>query len=96
MDDGQDILGSKLPADNAYGQNGYSGASSDLPGQRTQISKKFAPPDASAKIVGDRGVAGWQTRDVSTLGKGAKPKTTYGHRDVNASPAKVPGKLSRK
>jgi hypothetical protein len=61
MDDSQDILGSKLPADNAYGQNGFSGASSDLPGERTTISKKFAPPDPKQSDI----KSDWQTRAVS-------------------------------
>ena len=87
-----DLLASKIPANNkAPGENGYQGPSSLLPGQKApKAANRVSPPDASAKVNDG------QTRDVSTLGKGAKPKTTYGHRDVNASPAKVPGKLSRK
>jgi hypothetical protein len=42
---------------NLYGQNGYTGASSDLPGQRT--STGFLPQCAAPK--GDN----WQTRKVS-------------------------------
>ena len=32
----QDIVGSKMPADNSFGQNGFAGSSSDVPGQRTR------------------------------------------------------------
>jgi hypothetical protein len=53
----QDILGSKLPADNGYGQNGYDGASSDLPGQDTRIPG-FLP---KVKVPKDD----WQTRKVA-------------------------------
>lgn len=51
-----DIVGSNLKALNGYGQNGYQGASSDLPGHRT--TSGFLPqshvPDSD-----------WQTRKVS-------------------------------
>jgi hypothetical protein len=32
---GDFIVGSKMKSENGYGQNGYSGASSDTPGQKT-------------------------------------------------------------
>lgn len=51
-----DVVGSNIPADDGYGQNGYDGASSDLPGKRT--SSGFLP---QVKVPGDN----WQTRDVS-------------------------------
>jgi hypothetical protein len=52
----QDILGSKLPANNGYGQNGYDGASSDLPGKKT--TSGFLP---QSKVPTDD----WQTRKVA-------------------------------
>jgi hypothetical protein len=81
----EDILGSKLPAENKYGQNGYPGASSDLPGEKTRV-KGFGPPaDASA---GD-----WQTRNVS---KEQLP-AAHGHRSRNAeSTTTIPGARASK
>jgi hypothetical protein len=70
----QDILGSSMPADNSYGRNGFQGASSDTPGKRTTsgvLPQVVLPKDD------------WQTRGVDTLGKGAKPGTTFGHRSRN-------------
>jgi len=32
----QEIVGSRMPADNSFGQNGYAGSSSDVGGQRTR------------------------------------------------------------
>ena len=52
-----DVVGSKMKADNGYGQNGYSGASSDLPGQKTTsgvLPQVAVPAD------------NWQTRNVGT------------------------------
>ena len=52
----QDIIGSKMPALNGYGQNGFPGASSDLPGQATKSG--FLPAcdvvAATAASVGGR------------------------------------------
>lgn len=59
MADDQEVLGSNMPSDNAYGQNGYTGASSDLPGQRTKVGGGYGVSDPNAK-PGD-----WQTRSVS-------------------------------
>lgn len=53
------FVASREKAENAYGQNGYQGPSSDLPGQSTRMARDFglaADPTASA---GD-----WQTRKV--------------------------------
>lgn len=77
-----EIVGSKTPEfpsqakpDNSgYGQNGFAGPSSDLPGQRT--TSGFLPEDAGLKgIIGDTkadmndsyraGRGDWQTRTVS-------------------------------
>jgi len=78
--DGEVFIGSREKAKNGYGQNGYHGPSSDLPGQATRANRDFglaADPSASA---GD-----WQTRKVS---KDAYP-TTFGMK-APGEPAKVP------
>ena len=54
-----DIVGSKIPAKNAFGQNGDDSASSLMPGQSKPNIPKVSPPSASAD-AGD-----WQTREVS-------------------------------
>src|SRR5258708_6504763 len=54
-----DIVGSKLKADNKYGQNGYSGTSKEIPGQPKTRVKGFGKPVVAS--AGD-----WQTRDVSS------------------------------
>jgi hypothetical protein len=60
-----DILGSKLPANNGYGQNGFTGPSSDLPGQHT--TSGFLP---QSTVPTDK----WQTREVSK----EQLKSTFG------------------
>lgn len=97
-----DIVGSKQPTfpsdakpDNAgYGQNGFQGASSDLPGKRT--TSGFLPEDAGIQgIIGDTksdladnyraGRGNWQTRTIS-----AAPGTpSFGMK----SPGKVTDKV---
>ncbi len=85
QDNETDILGSREPANNGYGQNGFQGPSSDLPGKKT--SSGFLPqtklPDAQAN---------GQTREVSA--KQVVPNA-HGQRPLNSA-AKVPDKLSRK
>jgi hypothetical protein len=55
------FIQSKMPADNGYGQNGYRGPSSDLPGQHT--STNFLP---QCKIDKDyHNDKSFQTRTVS-------------------------------
>jgi hypothetical protein len=76
---------SKLPADNGYGQNGYRGPSSDLPGNRT--SSNFLP-DSQAAFAKAKS-ADWQTRKS----KSDPYPTTHGMHA--ASPGgTVPGKLN--
>jgi hypothetical protein len=63
------IVGSKLPSENKYGQNGYTGASSDTPGQKTStgvLPQVTVPTDK------------WQTRDVGT----SKVANGYGMKKV--------------
>lgn len=77
----QDVIGSKLPAKNGYGQNGYGGASSDLPGKHTKVPK-FGPGDA------DPNPGDWQTRDVST-----EAYPTHPGMKARGDGGKVPGKV---
>lgn len=76
------FIGSKLPAKNGYGQNGYHGASSDLPGKHT--TSGFLPQVTAPKDP-------WQTRNVS---KEQYP-TTFGCAGAKAGP-KITNKVSRK
>lgn len=76
------IVGSKEKANNGYGQNGYQGASSDLPGQHTTsgfLPQVIAPTDK------------WQTREVSKesypLSFGMKSRST---------PETIPAKNNRR
>ena len=82
-----DVVGSKMKADNGYGQNGYSGASSDLPGQRT--TSGFLPQGA---VPTDP----WQTRQVDTKNvpttfgmKGAAPGPKIGPAPVRPAEPKL-------
>jgi len=80
-----DIVGSKEPEfaskakpnNSGYGQNGFQGSSSDLPGEHT--TSGFLPVDAGlAGIIGDEkadmndsyraGRGDWQTRTISDKG----------------------------
>ena len=106
------IIGSNMPAlasdqlkpsKAGYGQNGYHGASSDVPGERT--TSGFLPSDPvrdtvarfgsaamRAPEVGDnvesvRGTPASQFRDVSKI---AAP-TTFGMKNPNSNNPKVPG-----
>lgn len=54
--DTEEFIGSHMKADNGYGQNGYQGASSDLPGEHT--TSGFLPQSVVPKDD-------WQTRKVS-------------------------------
>jgi hypothetical protein len=71
----EDILGSKMPADNSYGRNGYQGSSSDTPGKRTTsgVLPQVVIPDDP-----------WQTRKLSAE---QLVPTTFGHRNRSAGPA---------
>lgn len=75
-----EMLGSKMNAKNNYGQNGYSGSSSDLPGEHTVMDRAFGLAADPSPSAGD-----WQTRKVS--GEGYKP--AHGMK-APAEPAKVP------
>jgi len=73
-----EVVGSKMKSDNGYGQNGYSGASSDTPGQHT--TSGFLP---QATLPADWG----QTRPVSPE---QKVLTTKGMRSRNGEDGTIP------
>jgi hypothetical protein len=86
-----DIVGSKFPAENGYGQNGYSGPSSTLPKDGDSdpsririenlggkpVADVTVPDDVTARI--DKDPAGWQTRTV----KAEQYPTAFGHHKAN-------------
>jgi hypothetical protein len=75
------VVGSAEKAKNGYGQNGYQGASSDLPGQKT--TSGFLPQSSVDPSK-------WQTRDVSQ----EQYPTAFGCPGAKPGP-KVPGKVDR-
>lgn len=79
-DAGTEFVGSHEKAKNAYGQNGYQGPSSDLPGQATRMDRDFGLDADPSTAPGD-----WQTRKVSKDGYAP----TFGMKSP-AEPAKVP------
>jgi hypothetical protein len=79
-----DVVGSKMASKNGYGQNGYSGASSDTPGQHT--TSGFLP---QATLPADWG----QTRPVSPE---QKVPTTKGMRSRNDEGGKIPAVNTRR
>lgn len=81
----------KVPADNRYGQNGYSGPSSVTPGQRQPSGSLKATDDDVVSQV--RALDGFidQQRKIDPA---QRVPTAHGMRDVNTSPTKIAGKLS--
>lgn len=77
-----DIIATNVQADNGYGQNGYDGASSDLPGKHT--TSGFLP---QAKVPTDN----WQTRSVPTQGI---PVNRGAHGRAANAAERVPSKVS--
>lgn len=77
------FIGSHLKAKNGYGQNGFQGASSDLPGEKT--TSGFLP---ECKVMS----ADWMTRKVS----GEQYPTTHSMRNRNAAPTKIGAKVDRR
>lgn len=90
-----DVVGSKMKPDNGYGQNGYAGPSSDLPGQRTKINSPVAGPDMlePSEIKSFRENAGWQTRPVAAE---QKVPTTKGMRSRSNTGETVPTTTMRR
>jgi hypothetical protein len=85
----EEIVGSKEKALNGYGQGGYQGPSSQVPGDKPAElgNKKVAPPTAIA-ATGD-----WQTREVSPAQ--AVPNA-FGQKTRNDNAAQIAATLSRK
>ena len=79
-DAGTEYVGSKEKAKNRYGQNGYQGPASDLPGQSTRMDRDFGLAADPSPDAGD-----WQTRNVSK----DQYKPTFGMKAATG-PEKVP------
>lgn len=76
------FIQSNEPANNGYGQNGFQGPSSDLPGQHT--TSGFLPQSAVPK-------SDWQTRSVSK----EQYAPAHSMRNRNANPLTIPAKTHR-
>lgn len=85
FDDDQTVVASAEPALNKYGQNGYQGASSDLPGKSTAIAG-FMKQVKVAEAKND------QMRTVSAQQYPTKP----GMRSRSGDSAKVVDYIHRK
>ncbi|WLA39475.1 hypothetical protein QNJ95_42670 [Bradyrhizobium elkanii] len=77
-------VASKQKPENRYGQGGYQGPSSDLPGQHTVMNRELGVPDVPATNN--------QTRDVSA--EQLMP-LAYGARNRSADGVKIAPKLDR-
>lgn len=87
--EGSDIfIQSRMPADNGYGQNGFQGPSSDLPGQRT--TSGFLPENECKLAPDYRKDHDWQTRVVK-----ADAYATHPGMKAQAAPALIPAKNLR-
>lgn len=93
----EEFIQSKLPADNGYGQNGYRGASSDLPGENT--SSNFLPKcsvdagrkagDFQTRSVDDKSLATTFGMKPAKSGESVPTTTAYCNEPVRASTKKV-------
>ena len=73
----EEIVGSKMPANNGYGQNGYSGPSSDTPGKNTTAGflDGISDADLTAALARVNPKDGRDTvRDASGKGNPVAPK----------------------
>lgn len=75
-----EFVGSHEKALNKYGQNGYQGPSSDMPGEATRMDRDFGLAADPSAAPGN-----WQTRTVAK--EGYKP--AFGMKSP-AEPAKIP------
>jgi hypothetical protein len=80
------FVASKEKSKNAYGQNGYQGASSDLPGKHTVMNRDFGLKEDPSAKPGD-----WQTRTVD-----ATPYAPAHGMKAPAEPAKVPDAVNHR
>lgn len=83
----QEIVATKEKPKNGYGQNGYQGPASDLPGQHTRIEGLSTPAVVPGRT--SDGTPDWQTRKVSA----APFATAHGHRDRGSENVKISGAL---
>ncbi len=76
------IIATNIPANSGYGQNGFNGPSSDLPGKNTTsgLLPRVTIPDDQTQ--------------VRKLSADAIP-SAHGMRNVSANPVKIATKLSR-
>ncbi|WP_426438567.1 hypothetical protein [Bradyrhizobium genosp. P] len=85
----EQVVGSKFSSQNKPGQNGSS-APSSVPTNEVAKFNVRNPAAQSVKprdpVITDGDAKNWQTRNVSA----APLPPAHGHRDVNASPVKVP------
>jgi hypothetical protein len=72
---GDETIGSHEKANNNYGQNGYQGPPSDLPGQHT--TSDFLPQTVLPPRSAD-GTPDWQNRKLDNVGKSAVVPAAYG------------------
>jgi hypothetical protein len=85
-----EIIATKVPADNRYGQNGYQGPSSIEPGKPQPTSAfKGTTDDAVRDLLAQKGFSD-QTRKIDTE---QHLPTTHGMKSPNASPVKIQSKL---
>jgi len=77
------VVGSKMPADNSFGQNGFGGASSDTPGQRTR-SPLTVNADDSDPVLARVKTEGMKRKDVVD---GTPIKSAMGMKDPGPNPA---------
>ncbi len=78
---GTEFVGSREKAKNAYGQNGYAGPASDLPGQATRMDRDYGLSADPSAAPGD-----WQTRKVD-----ATPYAPSHGMKSPAAPVKIGG-----
>ncbi|MGY3441109.1 hypothetical protein [Bradyrhizobium sp. USDA 4473] len=79
-------VASRETANTSLGNNGFQGASSDLPGDHTVMNRDYGMPADPSAAPGN-----WQTRPVNSE---ALP-TAVGHHNPNSSPVRVAPKLDR-
>jgi hypothetical protein len=85
LEQGDEYIESKLPADNNYGQNGYTGASSTKPGEK--VSSNFLPQTSTDGLL-DRTRSNVQAAPGRLDGpKSAAIPVKEGHRRRNITDA---------
>jgi hypothetical protein len=88
----EEIVGSKFKPNNGYGQNGFTGPSSTTPKEPVphyaSVASTVKPKDP---VLTDPDVRNWETRGVSA----APIKPSFGMRNPNANPAKIPSGTNR-